>query len=300
MNTGTQKNYFDEYNKYGWWFVGAALILLAVFLLYPIGYSLYLSLQNCRGSVCTFNGFGNITRLFEDELFKIALGNTFLFFVVQVPIMLTLALVIAAVLNNPKIKYQGLYRTAIFLPCVTSLVSCSILFKSMFAVDGIINSSLMTIGIIDKPIPWLIDPFWTKVVIILTITWRWTGYNMIFYLSALQNIPKSYYEAADIDGASKIKQFLFITVPLLKPMILFTAVMSTIGTLQLFDEPMNLTSGGANPASTTAGLTLSVYIYKLSFIFTPNFGYAATVSYVVVFFVALLSFFQFKVLGDKQ
>jgi len=135
------------------------------------------------------------------------------------------------------------------------------------------------------------------------MTWRWTGYNMIFYLSGLQNIPGDIYEAAEIDGASKVTQFTRITIPLLKPLILFTTIMSTIGTLQLFDEPINLASGGASVGTVGPGnslLTLSVYIYQVCFKFMPNFGYAATISYVVVLIVAVLSIIQTKVAGDEK
>jgi lactose/L-arabinose transport system permease protein len=165
----------------------------------------------------------------------------------------------------------------------------------MFSLDGVINSTLLWLGVIDSAIPWMTDPFWAKVMIIIAITWRWTGYNMIFYLSAMQNIDKSIYEAAKIEGVSPVRQFFFITVPLLKPTILFTSIMSTIGTLQIFDEVMNMTQGG--PANET--LTLSLYIYNLSFKFVPNFGYAATVSYVIVFFAAILAMLQFKLAKDK-
>jgi len=166
----------------------------------------------------------------------------------------------------------------------------------MFSFDGIINKFLLSVHLIADPIPWLLDPFWAKVTIILAITWRWTGYNMIFYLAGLQNIDPSIYEAARIDGASKFKQFTKITVPMLKPVILFTTIMSTIGTLQLFDEVVNLTGGG--PGNST--LTLSQYIYNLSFVFTPNYGYAATISYVIVFIVAVLAIIQFKIGGSKD
>lgn len=140
------------------------------------------------------------------------------------------------------------------------------------------------------------DPVWARVVIIAAITWRWTGYNMIFYLSAMQNIDPSIYEAASIDGASKIRQFFKITVPMLKPILLFTAIISTNGTLQLFDEVVNITNGG--PGNST--MTISQYIYNLSFVYTPNFGYAATVSYAIVIMVAILAFLQLKVGGEKE
>lgn len=284
-----------HYDINGWMFVSLAVGLIALMTLYPIIKSLWLSLHSGRGVVTHFVGFDNVVRLFHDPVFKRSLMNTLVFLAIQVPIMILLSLSISSCLNTSDLKYRSWYRMAIFLPCVTSLVAYSILFKSMFAFDGAINSSLLWIGIISDPIPWLSDPFWSKVTIIVAITWRWTGYNMIFYLAAMQNIDRSIYEAARIDGVSPVRQFLFITVPLLKPVILFTCIMSTIGTLQLFDEVVNITNGG--PANST--LTLSMYIYNLSFKFVPNFGYAATVSYVIVVFAAVLAFLQFKVAKDK-
>ncbi|MNT41089.1 Lactose transport system permease protein LacF [compost metagenome] len=159
------------------------------------------------------------------------------------------------------------------------------------------NQMLMAIHVIQDPIPWLADPFWAKVVIISAITWRWTGYNMIFYLAAMQNIDRSIYEAARIDGVPAWARFWHITVPMLKPVILFTTVISTIGTLQLFDEPNLITNGGAPSDST---LTLSLYIYNLSFKFMPSFGYASTVSYVIVVLVGILTFIQFLAARDRR
>lgn len=294
-STARKQSFHRFYDINGWVFVLPAVALVGLFMIYPIINSLWISLHSGRGVITEFVGFGNIQRLFNDPMFLMALKNTFIFLLVQVPVMIMLSLMLSSCLNAPNLKFKGLFRLAIFLPCVTSLVAYSILFKSMFSYEGIINSFLLWSGIVDNPIPWLSDPFWAKVTIIIAITWRWTGYNMIFFLSAMQNIDKSIYEAARIEGVSPIKQFLFITVPLLKPVILFTTVMSTIGTLQLFDEVMNITQGG--PANET--LTLSMYIYNLSFKFVPNFGYAATVSYVIVFFAAILAFLQFRIARDK-
>lgn len=153
----------------------------------------------------------------------------------------------------------------------------------------------MTLNLIDNPIIWLSHPVWAKVVIIIAITWRWTGYNMIFFLSALQNIDPQVYEAADIDGANPIQKFFKITVPLLKPVILFTSITSTIGTLQLFDEPMNITQGGPGDAT----ITVSQYIYNLSFKYTPDFGYASAVSFVIALVIIILSLVQLKV-GNRD
>lgn len=280
----------------GWLFVMPALVLIGLFMVYPILWSLWMSLQVGRGMNFSFGGLANIVRLTQDPIFIRALSNTLVFLAIQVPIMLILALLFANALNDSKLWGRSLFRTAIFLPAVTSLVAYSVVFRSMFAQDGIINQMLMGLTIIAEPIPWLADPFWAKVVVISAITWRWTGYNMIFYLAAMQNIDRSIYEAARIDGVPAWARFWYITVPMLKPVILFTSVISTIGTLQLFDEPNLLTQGG--PSDST--LTLSLYIYNLSFRFMPSFGYAATVSYVIVLLVAALSLVQFVVARDRR
>ena len=289
-------SYRRYYDVNGWLFVSAALALIGVFMAYPVAQSLWMSLHAGQGTVVEFVGLGNVVRLATDPIFLKALKNTSIFLVIQVPIMIVLALVLAACLNMPHLRFRGLLRTAVFLPCVTSLVAYSVLFKSMFSYDGVINHTLLELGLVHTAIPWLSDPFWAKVVVISAITWRWTGYNMIFYLAAMQNIDQSIYEAARIDGISAYRRFVSLTIPMLKPVILFTTVTSTIGTLQLFDEPLNITRGG--PSDST--LTLSLYIYNLSFKFVPNFGYAATVSYVIVLLVVALAFLQFFIARERN
>jgi lactose/L-arabinose transport system permease protein len=278
----------------GWLFIAPALILLGIFMIYPIIWSLWMSFQTGRGMNFSFGGLANIQRLFADTVFLRALGNTMIFLVVQVPIMIVLALLFAVALNDTKLWGRSFFRTAIFLPCVTSLVAYAVLFKSMFGAEGVVNATLVGLGF--DPIPWLTDPFWAKVLIIMAITWRWTGYNMIFYLAALQNVDRSIYEAARIDGVPPWARFVYITLPMLKPVILFTTVISTIGTLQLFDEPYNITLGGPSQAT----LTLSYYIYDLTFRFMPSFGYSATVSWVIVVLVGILTFIQFVVARDRR
>ena len=282
----------------GWAFIAPALVLLGLFMIYPIIWSLWMSFQVGKGMNLSFGGFANIERLTKDPVFLRALGNTFIFFIIQVPIMITLALLFAVALNDSTLRFRGLFRTAIFLPCVTSLIAYSTIFKSMFATDGVVNQGLMALHIINSPIGWFTDPFWAKVIVILAITWRWTGYNMIFYLAALQNVDRSIYEAARIDGVPAWARFTHITIPMLKPVILFTTVISTIGTLQLFDEVYNFTAGSGGPSDST--LTLSLYIYNLTFKFMPSFGYSATVSWVIVVLVGILSFLQFLVARDRR
>lgn len=283
-------------NRKAWLFVIPSIVLIIAFVFYPMVQAFITSLQGGIGNNLSFVGLDNYKRLLTDTTFRKALFNTVLYLVIQVPIMIILALVISAMLNDKRLKCKGFFRTAIFLPCVTSLVAYSIVFKSLFATDGFVNALLMNINLISEPISWITHPIWAKVLIIIAITWRWTGYNMVFYLAGMQAIDDSIYEAADIDGASAFVKFKTITLPLLKPIILFTTINSTIGTLQLFDEVVNITGGG--PANAT--ITISQYIYNLLFKYSPNFGYAAAVSYVVLFLIVILSFIQLKTGGDKN
>lgn len=290
-----KKSISKNIDRKAWLFIIPSLILIVSFVFYPMVQAFFTSFQVGMANNTEFGGLANYQRLLTDTTFKKALFNTLLFLIVQVPVMILLALVISSMLNNKKLKCRGLFRTAIFLPCVTSLVAYSTIFKSLFANDGFINALLLNLNIIEQPIAWITDPTFARILIILAITWRWTGYNMIFYLSGLQSIDDSVYEAASIDGATGFQKFRYMTLPLLKPIILFTTINSTIGTLQLFDETMNITQGG--PANAT--ITISQYIYNLLFKYQPNFGYAAAVSYVIVVLIVILSFIQLKV-GDKN
>ena len=233
--------------------------------------------------------------MFQDKIFKMTLSNTFIYLILEVAIMLVIAMFLASLLNDKRLKGKWFFRLSIFLPCTTSLVSYSIIFRSLFSVDGFINTILTNLHLIASPINWLGNTWTARIVIVLALLWRWTGYNMIFFLAALQNIDSSIYEAAVVDGANAFQKFTKITIPMLRPTILLTAIMSTNGTLQLFDESMNITNGG--PANTS--MTISHYIYNLSFAGNPNFGYASAISYVVFILVAILAFIQMKV-GDEK
>ncbi|PGT85206.1 MULTISPECIES: carbohydrate ABC transporter permease [Bacillaceae] len=290
------KKRFNKTTLIGWSFITLASVLICIFYFYPMVHALIMSFQSGSGTNLKFTGLDNYARLLKDPTFITAVKNTVIYLIIQVPVMIFLALFLSVLLNDKNLKFKGFFRTAIFLPCVTSLVAYSVIFKYLFSVDGIINMMLMKLSFVSEPIQWLTDPFWAKITIVIAITWRWTGYNMIFYLSSLQNIDSSIYEAAKIDGASPIQQFFKITIPMLKPIILFTSITSTIGTLQLFDEVMNITKGGPGNAT----MTISQYIYNLSFKYTPDFGYAATVSYAIVIMIVIFSIIQFKVAGDRN
>jgi lactose/L-arabinose transport system permease protein len=285
-----------RHNLTGWAFLTPATLMIAVMSFWPMIQAFILSLQTGKANNLKFGDpLANYVRMFRDNVFMTSLGNTFLYLIIQVPIMLILALILASMLNNKNLRCKGLFRTAIFLPCATSLVSYAIIFRSLFGVDGFINTVLVNLGILNTGYNFLGHATSAKIVIIIALVWRWTGYNMVFYLSGLQNIEYSVYEAAKIDGASPMQTFFKITVPLLKPTILLTAIMSTNGTLQLFDESVNLTKGG--PANAT--ITMSHYIYNMSFKYVPTFGYAAAMSFLIFILVAILAFVQMKV-GDKR
>lgn len=293
MNKRKGLNMEQKRNLTGWAFLLPASILIFVFCFYPMVQALILSFQKGTGSAVQPAGFANYARILKDATFQQCLFNTIFYFVIQVPIMLILALILAQLLNSPDIKGKGIYRTMIFLPCATSLVSYSMIFKSLFANDGLVNRVLSTVGI--PTVDWFQNAWAARWVIVIALIWRWTGYNMVFYLAGLQNIDYSIYEAARIDGASPIQQFIHLTIPLLKPTILLTAIMSTSGTLQLFDESVNLTAGGPGKAT----MTLTHYIYNISFVETPKFNYAAALSVFILVVVAVLSAIQMEV-GDKR
>lgn len=281
----------------GWIFLAPASIMIAIMSFYPMIRAFIISLQTGAGANMRFADpiFSNYKRILADKVFQQSIGNTFLYLIIQVPIMLILAILLAQLLNNKDLKFKGFFRTCVFLPCATSLVSYSLIFRSMFATDGLVNSVLMKLGILSTGYNFLGNSTSAKIVIIIALIWRWTGYNMVFYLSGMQNIEYSIYEAAKIDGASPLQTFFKITVPLLKPMILLTTITSTNGTLQLFDESLNLTNGG--PGKST--MTMSHYIYNMSFVQSPNFGYAAAMSILILIMVAILALLQMKV-GDER
>lgn len=282
----------------GWIYLAPATILIFIMSFWPIIQAVITSFKTGSSANMQWaNPFAyNYTRMFQDAVFKRSIGNTFLYLIIEVPIMLILAILLAQLLNNKHLKFKGLFRTCVFLPCATSLVSYALIFKSLFATQGLINTILVKLGILESNFNFLGTSWSAKIIIIVALIWRWTGYNMVFFLAGLQNIEYSVYEAAKIDGASGWRTFWSITVPLLRPTIVMTTIMSINGTLQLFDESVNLTKGG--PANAT--ITMSHYIYNGSFgEGVANFGYASAMSVIVFIMVAILAFINLKV-GDKR
>jgi lactose/L-arabinose transport system permease protein len=264
-------------------FLTPYLLVFLAFWIWPIINSFYLSFLNTRTANWTFNPRVTWGRLLVDPAFANALENTLLILVIQVPIMIALATVLATLLNSPTLKAKGLFRFAIFAPVVVGEVAYACAFRLMFNEFGIINKLLALVGVAGGS--WFSDPQAAMAVIIIALTWRWAGYNAIIILAGLQSIPDDVYEAATIDGVSKFRQFLFITLPLLRPVILLCVVLSVIGTMQLFSEPFLITNrGGPGQATETLGL----FLYRMGFN-TFNFGYASAIAYTIAALAVAIS-----------
>ena len=264
------------------------IVIFAVFMIYPILYSFYLSFTEFSGGTYNFVGLQNYIELFHDPVFYKALFNTFFYLIIQVPVMISLALLLAVLIEQKFIRGKGFFRMATFLPTITSLVAYSLVFKVLFNTNyGLINYIIEFFG--GEKVQWIYSAWPARASIIISITWRWVGYNMIILLAGIQAIPTEMYESASLDGANFWQQLFYITIPAIKPIILFTTITSTIGTLQLFDEPYILTQGGPNYAT----ITLGEYLYDNGFTFL-KFGFASALGYVMVIIIGLLSWIQFR------
>jgi lactose/L-arabinose transport system permease protein len=264
-------------------FLTPYLLVFLAFWIWPIVNSFWLSFLNTRSANWTFNPRVTWGRLLVDPAFANALWNTLLILVIQVPAMIALATVLAVLLNSPILKARGLFRFAFFAPVVVGEVAYAAMFRLLFNEFGIINKMLVAAGL--TSIPWLSDPTAAMAVIIIALTWRWAGYNAIIILAGLQSIPEDVYEAATLDGVSKVRQFFHITLPLLKPVIVLCVVISVIGTMQLFSEPFLITNrGGPGQATETLGL----FLYRQGF-GAFNFGYASAIAYTITALAVAIS-----------
>ena len=267
------------------------LLFLAVFLIYPVFFSIWLTFHdwNIVSPEIPFVGLENYRRLLGDELFYKALWNTFRFIMINIPLQIVLALLLAVALNQP-IKGRGFFRAAYFLPVVTSGVVISFLWSWMLSTDdGIINEVLGWFGI--GPVPWLTSETWSIPSIAWVAAWKNLGYYVVIFLAGLQSIPKTLYEAARIDGAGPVQIFFRITLPMLNPAMLLVLVMSTINGFQLFTEPFIMTGGG--PANSS--LSVVMYIYKNAFQ-SLDMGYAATIGLALALIILTVSLLQKKIL----
>ena len=270
-------------------FISPFLVLFGVFGVFPLLFSLYLAFQSWEPTsgvgAMQFVGLDNFAFALGDVWFWKSLKNTlWLAVATGVPqhlVAIPLAVFIHTSFKRTRDGMVGAY----FLPYITSTVAIAIMFSSLFSRDyGLVNAGLGVFGV--APIDWLNRPETLKPAIALIIFWRYLGFNVVLYLAALQTIPKDLYEAATMDGAGKLQQFFFITLPSLKPMIYFGVMLSIIGGLQIFEEPFILTDGrgGADQAAMTAG----VYLYRMAFDFN-DFGGASAMSWILFAVVAAMT-----------
>ncbi|SBT36988.1 carbohydrate ABC transporter permease [Micromonospora auratinigra] len=266
-------------------------LIFAVFSAYPIAYTVWIALtdRSPLNSTISFVGLDNFVELITDDpQFWNAVVNTFGMFVLSTVPQLMLALVLANALNR-KLRAQTFFRMAIAMPIITSTAVVALIFSMIYAKDfGLVNWVLDSIGV--DPIDWRANRFASWFAISTMVDWRWVGYNALIYLAAMQSISKDMYEAASLDGASRRRQFWSITIPQLRPTIIFTLIISTIGGLQLFTEPLLFTSGSGGLSGGSEGQFQTITMYLLD-VMNQRFrwGYAGAVALVLFLLIALMS-----------
>jgi multiple sugar transport system permease protein len=277
-------------------FVAPNLAAVAVFMLFPLGFSLYMSLQNWDlFRPAKFVGLANYRSLFTgDPLFIIALRNTVVYTVGTVVPTVLISLAVAGVLNR-KVKGIGIFRTIIFLPLAVSSVVMAVVWQFVFNTNnGLLNIMLGWIGI--GPVPWLVDPRWAMSALCIVSVWRSVPFATVILLAAMQGVPDNLYEAARLDGAGELRQFVSITVPLIRGALSFVVVISIIHAFQAFDLVYVLT--GRNGGPETATYVLGIMLFQHAFTFL-EFGYASALAWVMFAILLLLTVLQLR-LGRRR
>ncbi|GAA3457192.1 carbohydrate ABC transporter permease [Dactylosporangium matsuzakiense] len=274
-------------------FVAPFFLLFAVFGAYPLVYTAVLSLRKntLTGGDQGFVGFENYTKVLTDEHFWTVIGNTFGLFIISTVPQLVLALMIASWLNK-KMRARTAIRMGILIPNITSVAAVGIVFGLIFADRyGLANWLLQTVGF--DPVEWRNHRWSSWTAIAFMVDWRWTGYNALIYLAAMQAVPKELYESASLDGASAMRRFWRITVPLIQPTILFTVIISTIGGMQLFTEPLLFNYGRVQGGSLNEFQTVAMYIYETTFSNNFNVGRGAAISWLLFLIILIFALINF-------
>ena len=283
---------FQQHKLAPYAFISPFYLLFGFFFLAPSLIALVLSLFRWDGiNDPRFVLARNYGRLVSDKVFAQAATNTAIYAIASLLIVLPLALVLAVLLNAKSLRFSNLWRAMYFTPVVTSTVAITLVFQILYSRDtGLLNAPLIYLGL--EPIYWLGDRAWAKVAIIILITWRSTGLLTIYFLAGLQSIPEELYEAASIDGASMLQKFFSITIPMLRPIILFVSIIVLLSSIQIFDEPQILTSGG--PANAT--MSVVQYLYERGYT-RLRLGFASAVGTVLFATVFILSLLQLQWYG---
>jgi multiple sugar transport system permease protein len=283
-------------------FVAPALGLILLFFVVPVvaGFLLAATDFDIYGigdlSTARFVGAGNFTALLHDPVFWKALANTFYFVLVGGPLSVAVSLGAAMLVNARLVRFKGLFRTVYFAPVVTTMVAVAVVWRYLYHPRfGLLNQVLALVGLPD--VNWLGDPRWAMPAIILMAVWKNFGYNMIIFVAGLQGIPVTLYEAARVDGAGPWQQFRRITVPALRPMLVFVGVITMIGYFQLFTDPYVLTGGTGGPLNAT--LSLVMYMYKQGFRWW-NIGFAAAVALVLFLIILAGTLVQMRLQRERE
>lgn len=282
-------------NLAGYLFISPTILILGTFVVLPIVYAIFLSLQKVQllgGIEYKFIGFRNFSQILQDERFWIALQNTAQYVVIVVPAQTTLALILAVTLNSG-ICGKNWWRILYFLPTVTSSAVLTLIFMWIYNTNGLLNDFLAFLGL--PTYNWLGDPGVALKGIMLMNIWSTAPFYMVIYLAALQDIPQRLYEAAAIDGANTWQQFIHITVPLLKPVTFFVVTIGVIGTFQLFDQSYIFSGGTGGPNNAT--LTVVLLIYQAVFR-NLQMGYAAAIAFLLAAVIISLTLIQRRFFGN--
>jgi ABC-type sugar transport system permease subunit len=287
MNVKINKSY------YGYLFVSPFFISFIVFGLVPILYTFYLSLTRWDGfTEPVFIGWANYERLLQDVYFYKSIINTLIIWVLSIVPQLTLALTLAIILNEKFIRGKHLFRAVYYFPNIVTPITLGVLFSLMFDWQtGSVNKMLMSLGIVSDPVYWFNSPFLSRIIVATVIAWQYFGFNMLIFIAGLQSISPEVYEAAEVDGASRVQIATKITLPLLKPVFMFTFITSVIGGLQLFDAPLMLGNGPENST-----MTMVMYLFETAFK-NFNYSYGAAIAYaifVIIMFFSLISIWASK------
>lgn len=288
-------------NRYGYFFIAPFWLVFLVFSIYPVALTFYYSFTNYTGSgEAQVVGLANYKRLLTDTYFVEAFFNTWKIWGVNFALQMGLALILAMIFSDMRVKLKGIafFRSIFYLPNLITISSVALLFGILLDWQhGSLNMMLMKLGIISDPINWLNEPTSAQLSVSLILTWMWFGHSFIVVMAGVSGISKDYYEAALIDGANRWQTFSKITIPLLKPILLYIMITSLIGGLQLFDLPMLLTDGIGSPDGSLN--TMVLYLYNQAFKYN-NYGYAAAVAYGLFVITLIFSAFIFKGMYGKE
>lgn len=292
-------------NRMAYLFVLPFVIVFLTFSVYPVFRTLYLSFTSYKGfGDAKWAGLANYIRVFKDKFFWKSLGNTVKIWGVNIILQLGLAFLLTVIFSDIKYKIRGLslFRAVYYLPNLIAATSVAFLFKTLLDWKyGSFNQLLLTLGVAKEQINWLGSTSTAPYVISVIGAWMWFGNSFIMLMAGVQGIPTDYFEAAAIDGAGRWKVFAKITIPLLRPIMLYVFVTSLIGGLQLFDLPFLMNGVAPNTAGEPSGClqTAVMYLYKFGFE-THQVGYASAIAYTLFFIILIVSIIQFKTLGREE